>query len=385
MEPRVLGVLLAAVPALISACGGGNTTSAMPKLTTGQAASVVLGQPNFTTNTPPSALNATGIRPANRPLQIGGYLYVSDNSGVSGTLRVLGFSVPISINQSAAFALGVANLTAASTAIVDGANFGGRGLGSDGTKFYVSDSLNNRILVFNALPSSNGASADKVLGQSLLATNNTPGCTQAGASNPLGLINAGGKLIVADSGNNRVLIWTFPITGNGQNADLVLGQANFTSCSANQGGTAAQATLDTPSSVWSDGTRLIVADSQNRRFLIWKTFPTTNGQLPDLVGGQPDFVTTTAAATAAEVASISSISSNGTQLFVVDPLNNRVLVWNTFPTSNGQAADMVLGQTSLTGSAPGLTATTLNFPQAVYVFGANIFVTDYGNSRLLMY
>ena len=41
--------------------------------------------------------------------------------------------------------------------------------------------------------------------------------------------------------------------------------------------------------VASDGIRLAVADTDNNRVLIWTTIPTSNNQPPNLVVGQPNF------------------------------------------------------------------------------------------------
>ena len=46
-----------------------------------------------------------------------------------------------------------------------------------------------------------------------------------------------------------------------------------------------------PQGVWIANNKLYVADTQNYRVLIWNSFPTTNNQAPDVVLGQPDFTT----------------------------------------------------------------------------------------------
>ena len=45
---------------------------------------------------------------------------------------------------------------------------------------------------------------------------------------PQGVWVQNGKLFVADTGNNRVMIWNSIPSKNNQPADLVLGQPNFT-------------------------------------------------------------------------------------------------------------------------------------------------------------
>ena len=61
-----------------------------------------------------------------------------------------------------------------------------------------------------------------------------------------------------------------------------------------------------------------------------------------------------------------SVTSDGVRLFVTDLGNNRVLIWNSIPTSNGAAADVEIGQPDMTSSiannaytgTPASTATT---------------------------
>ncbi len=81
----------------------------------------------------------------------------------------------------------------------------------------------------------------------------------------------------------------------GESADIVLGQQSFTSCASNDtdndgtSDTPTAQTLSYPYGVWSDGTLLAVIDAGNERVLLWNTFPTSNFQAADLVLGQSDF------------------------------------------------------------------------------------------------
>src|SRR5436190_11248773 len=78
-------------------------------------------------------------------------------------------------------------------------------------------------------------SASVVVGQSDFTTNNT-GTTSSTLNGPRGVAICNGKLIVVDINNNRVLIWNSIPTSNNQAADVVVGQPNFTSSTANNGG-----------------------------------------------------------------------------------------------------------------------------------------------------
>jgi hypothetical protein len=77
-------------------------------------------------------------------------------------------------------------------------------------------------------------------------------------------------------------------------------------------------------------------------------------------------------------------------------MNNRILVWNTFPTQNFAAADVVLGQPNFTcgvqlndgtGCVSGAaSAKNLKMPTGVYQSPGNkLIVTDGGDSRYLIF
>ena len=69
-----------------------------------------------------------------------------------------------------------------------------------------------------------------------------------------------------------MLIWNSIPTVNGAPADIVLGQPDMTSNGSNND----NKSFNYPTSVYSDGTRLYVTDNGNNRILIWNTIPTAN-------------------------------------------------------------------------------------------------------------
>src|SRR5258706_9297716 len=75
----------------------------------------------------------------------------------------------------------------------------------------------------------------------------------------------------------------------GMSASVVIGQPDFTSSSANQGGSANANTLsilNTAPDITTDGTKLILSDSLNSRVLIYNKMPTSNNASADVVIGQ---------------------------------------------------------------------------------------------------
>jgi hypothetical protein len=96
-------------------------------------------------------------------------------------------------------------------------------------------------------------------------------------------------LVVSDTGKNRILIWENFKQASHQNVSIVLGQKEVNDTGRNGGEMVSAVTLQYPSGIWTDGKKLIVADAWNHRVLIWLSFPTVNGQAADVVLGQVDF------------------------------------------------------------------------------------------------
>ncbi|MCP4928819.1 MAG: hypothetical protein GY918_07160, partial [Gammaproteobacteria bacterium] len=150
----------------------------------------------------------------------------------------------------------------------------------------ISDSENHRVLGYEGFPLSafsSAVDADKVIGQNAFDEKFT-GCSASQFNAPSGVtITPSGKLFVADTGHHRVLLFnTIPSAVQGLiDADLVIGAGSLTNCNASS----AQLGLKRPTGVWSDGDILIVADTGNNRVLIWNELPTVAGALPDVVLG----------------------------------------------------------------------------------------------------
>src|SRR5271154_1858030 len=358
-------------------------------LTTFADATLVIGQKNFSSskcdNGNGKPAKATLCGPEGPVALSNKAFYITD----TGNNRVLGFkNVPAKNGASAKFVLGQKNLKSAK-----------RGVGTKsfdvptavfvaGNQLLVNDYGNNRVLIWNKLPTKSDVPANVVVGQPDF-TSSDSATSQSGLDRPeLGLVVAGGKLLVADRNNNRIMIWNSIPTTNGADADVVVGQPDFTSNTED----ASQTSLNQPEELWSDGTRLVVADENNHRVLIWNTIPTTNGAPADVVVGQPDFTShgTSDSPTAQSFDSPYGVTSDGTSLYVADTQNNRVLVFSPFPTSNNPTASIVIGQSDFTdrdinaGNASP-SAQTLNFPQGLSIIGTNLVVDDDGDDRYLFF
>jgi len=382
------------------------------QLTNFQPADVAIGQAKFGG----TAANQGGAADANTmfipysTLYANGILYVAEHDNH----RITGFNgIPTSNNANADFVLGQPDFN--TTGAGSGANEldTPEQLATDGTHLFVAEHDNRRVTIRIPLPTSGSGSADAVVGQADFGVNVTA-CTADGANELESVVTVGGKLIIADTQNNRVLIRNSVPTANGAPADLVLGQNSFTTCSANdndQNGvtdlTSSRRTFDAPTGLWSDGTRLVVADYDNNRVLIWNSFPTGNFAPADIVLGQSDFTSSAPNddnQDDSEDATPSNrvlkepyfVSSNGTQLVISEWENNRVMVWNSFPTANFQPADVVLGQGDFVhftanddnqddAADAQATARTLNGPTGVTIASNKLLIADANNNRVLVF
>jgi hypothetical protein len=129
--------------------------------------------------------------------------------------------------------------------------------------------------------------------------------------------------------------------------------------------------LNHPVSIASDGKRLAVTDRNNNRILIWESIPSSN-TLPDLVIGQDNFDTHMEGNSLAQLdfPGQVSISPQG-KMLVADSNNNRILVWSEFPTQSGQPADFEINIDSLIGTQEA-------WPWGVWTNGTKVAVSVTG-------
>ncbi len=326
---------------------------------TNMPASVVVGQPDFVSGSvnQGSSVSANTIKGTFGSLVVNNKLIVADYLNN----RVLIYnSIPTSNNTAADVVIGQADFTHNSpdqggSAAANTLDNPEGGLASDGTRLLIADSNNNRILVYNRIPTTNNASADVVIGQPNMTTvNGGSPTTAATLGYTLGVFydTPTGKLIIPDWFQNRVLVFNQIPTANGASADVVVGQTDFISSSSIARPTAAGFLRALFAEVY-DG-KLFVSTSENR-ILVWNTIPTTNGVPADVVIGQPDFTHSSSnqggSAAANTINTPYQVTSDGKRLFVIDSGNNRILVYNSIPTANNTSADMVIGQPNFTSTS----------------------------------
>jgi len=265
-------------------------------------------------------------------------------------------------------------------------------------KLFIADSGNNRVLIYNSIPTSNNAPADVVIGQSDLVStsiNQGGGVSTSTLNGPThSFVDVNGKLFVADGNNHRVLIYNSIPTTNNAPADVVIGQPNFFSNQINQGQANAGAnTMNRPFALYSDGIRLVIADRNNHRVLIYNTIPTTNNVSADVVVGQVDFlgksINQGGTVGANTLSQPLGLYMKENMLLVTDRGNERVLVYNVMPIMNNTSANLVVGQPNFISNAANQggypAANTFSSAHPIYYDGGKLFVLDYSNNRLLIF
>lgn len=443
----------------------------------GTPADLVIGQASYNAalcNRGGTAGAATLCRPRGLSVDAQGDLYVAD----AGNHRVLRFASPFTsglefgqaaeaVFGQASFGAGQCNrgngganpgtaesLCAPSATTVDAA---GNLYVADGLRF---SSTNHRLLVFDDPKAAGGgtpgtpgtpgdATADRVFGQAGFAA---VACNRGGAPSASTLcapgdvrIDGAGNLLVADTSNNRVLVFFPPLTDT--TADFVYGQSDFVSASTSPGRLIAPTgvTVDPAGNVWvapgpegrtvyeydgpvgADATvddvfgnvgtfpsakyfvaptdvdvdafgNVFVADGLDElgyHRVLRINDPFTTDRAPDGVVGQKGYATSQR--NRVDLRSLSlplgiafDHSVAPPHVYVVDSLSNRVLGWeNLAAFANGEAADLVLGQPSFkqhycNQNEPTALATTLCRPVAVAVDAqGNVWVADRDNHRVL--
>jgi sugar lactone lactonase YvrE len=342
-------------------------------LSSGEAASISIGQSSFVTNT--CATTQSGLcAPDGIAFDSSGDLWVTD----SGNSRAVEFTAPLSSGEAASISIGQSSFVTNTCATTqtdlckpDGLTFDPSG------NLWVADTNNNRVLSFPGPPIVK--SGPTVIGEPSYTTR-TCAMTQSGLCEPTGAtFDSSGNLWVADTGNNRVLEFKAPLT-NGEAASAVIGQSGFTTktCATKQMG------LCRPSIVAFDKSgNLWVADTGNNRVLEFKA-PLTNGEAASAVIGQSGFTTKTCATKQKGLCAPEGIAFDKSgNLWVADTGNNRVLEFKT-PLSDGKDASLVIGQSSFTTRTCATTQKSLCKPAGVaFDSSGNLWVTDYYNSRVL--
>jgi len=297
-------------------------------LTNGAAAEAVLGQSAFLMSTPDAS--ATAMRePFDVAIDPDGNLWVAD----MGNHRVLRFddAATIATGAAATRVFGQPDMTSSTSGTdADQLNRPSSLDFDSAGNLYIGDGDNARVLIhLNPAAKSDGAAADILLGQADF-TAPSFSTSQQILHYPGGLaVDASGTLFVSGVVTNRILVWENAASlSNGALADRVIGQANFTAMASGLSRTK----FLSPQHLEIDGDgTLYVADKGNHRVLIFENATDLSGEVPaDAVLGQPNFVFNPAATTAAGMNAPGGVAlDNGGRLIVGDGGNSRSLFFSS--------------------------------------------------------
>ena len=334
-------------------------------------ADLVLGQPDFATNVPaptsnttvdgvttPAALNKRQLRqPGGLAIDSEGRVFVSDALG-----RVLVYAPPYFSGKEAARVLGVAVQQPGQAPRFDTLLNAPQGLFAVGNRVGVADPALNRVVIYDPAGEWPAETAEApspafrtVIGQpsaSEIRTNRgLPEPTEATLNGPFGATWSGSELVVADTGNHRVLV--FPQATASASASRVLGQTTFTYNSGN----------------------LV----EGRELFLFNGLGGTGNISTGSDGGGVAIDT----------------RSNPPRLYIADTFNNRILGYaDARRVRPGDRADIVIGQTDLnrtlvnspTNNRDQLTESGVFRPSGVVVDqNGDLFVADSGNARVLRF
>lgn len=189
------------------------------------------------------------------------------------------------------------------------------GIATDGTHLVVADRNNNRVLIWNELPKGN-EEPNVILGQENFETNE-PGDSLNELNWPIAVSTDGTHLVVADTYNNRILVWNSWPTENKEAADFAIENTNIL----------------WPWGVWTNGEKLVISSTQKSKILIWNDFPTENTE-EDVVLSSEDIGTPR------------NVISDGTNLAVGDhnafATQHGTFFWSEFPTKDNQSYDFFI-------------------------------------------
>ncbi len=320
----------------------------------GQAADLVIGQPNFVSGTP----NNGGVSGSSLNLPQGLWVDAAGNLWATDAFnhRVLKFNNPASdaTPTAADLVIGQSDLNSnlenlgqggsgPDVALPDSLQFPGRVIAL-GTDVWIADSGNSRVLHYSNV-TVNKPFADRVFGQYgnfFKRAKNNDGDGQNGfiASadnllNPIGIaIDVAGSLYVGDWANHRILRFDNPVSGD-MTADAVIGQPDFASNVLDNGGPTNGLQLPIDLAIDSIG-RLFVADSGNNRLLVYSqplvsaTPDHVFGQFGSMSGELPNHGLGPSATDADGLFGPTGVSLDAMgNVYVVDTNNQRVLRYDS--------------------------------------------------------
>ncbi|MGD0275413.1 MAG: carboxypeptidase regulatory-like domain-containing protein [Syntrophales bacterium] len=255
-----------------------------------------------------------------------------------------------------------------------------RGITTDGTSLYVVDTGNDTIRkivistgVVTTLAGTAGSSG---------SANGTG--TAALFNSPRGITTDGTNLYVADTGNDTIRkiaknnICYYFVSGTlcVYTGVTVTTLAGTVGSSGSADGTGAAALFNSPQGITMDGTNLYITDTVNNTI---RQIVISTGAVTTLAGTAGSSGSTDGAGSAALFNSPQGITTDGTNLYVADTINNTI---RQIVISTG-AVTTLAGTAGSSGSADGIgSAARFSSPQGITTDGTNLYVADASNNTI---
>jgi hypothetical protein len=328
------------------------------------------------------------------------------------TVELLGFSYAagsIATFEPSSLTLGQTSASADVNSVTQAglsSSLGSRPAVSLSGRVAIADTAANRVLIWNSYPAlATGQPADLVIGQPNFTSSTSTSITASNLLQPKAVAWFGEKLLVADTARNRILIWNNP-TANGQAADMVLGQGtSFTTGSAGCSSLKFRGITDifvVPSPDPTGGTqagKIVAADPDNYRVLIWNSFPTASNAPANIALGQTGLTARIDPGTTRwyssgglnlarfKTPSAVCVSPTNGRLYIADAAFHRVLGYTSIPSSSSTPPAQILFQAALTSvSSGGLSRSQCDSPWGVAVNAAgHLAVGDTNNRRVVIF
>ncbi len=337
---------------------------------------------SFTTNTANNGgVSADSLfQPKGVAFDTAGKLYVADPDNNRVLAYAPGSTTAFVVyGQQGSFATNAANTGGISTDSLAGPT--SVAFDSAGN-LYVADTGNNRALVY--APGS--TTAFRVYGQQGSFTTNVENKGGVSASSlrfPFGVaVDNAGNVYIAEMGNSRVMVYapgsTTAFRVYGQQGSFLTGSFNNFGVNANS--------LMSPVAVAFDSIgNVYVADGMNNRVLVYAPGSTTAFRVYGQLDSLSTNTTNKGGVTADSLAWARAIAvDNADNVYIVDEQNHRVLVYAPGSTTASRVYGQLGSFTTNTQNNGGVSANSLRSPQAVTVHAGNVHIVDTGNNRVLL-
>ena len=232
------------------------------------------------------------------------------------------------------------------------------------------------------------------LGADGLAKSITPAADTMFGPRGACLASPSGPLFVCDTGHHRLRVWKTTPPRDGTPADLVLGQSDFTTRDENAGRAASALGMRWPHGIAAAGGMILVANAGNNRVMAWRRLPGTNGAACDFVFGQADAISAdhNCAAyypTARAMSMPYGLTVQNDRLIVADTANSRLLGFAVDDLAMGVAASRLAGQREFTLKGDNrwgpAARDSVCWPYSAAACGETLVIADSGNSRVLLW